>query len=270
NTEKWVRPFLYPVLGPFGHEVTRQIPGGEGPDFDHVHHKSIYVAHGDVNGANCWDEMPGHGFVKHVSFKKIEGGAVFGEISHRTHWTDNAGTKLCEQTSNLRFYNLPANLRLIDYVVKFHATEGDLHFGDTKEGGILSLRVQPTMNVTKFGRMENGYGAVNEAECWGKRAPWCDYSGPAFGEWVGITYMNHPSSFRSPTYWHARDYGLMTANPFGLSSFIGEGHDGSHTVPAGESLVFAYRIYIHPGDTAAGKVGDRFHDYVSPPKVELP
>lgn len=269
DTDKYVRPFLYPVIGPFGNEVTREIEGKEGPDFDHVHHKSIYVAHGDVNGANCWDEMPGHGSVTHQSFKRVSGGPVYGEVSSLNFWRTNAGEKVCEQTSNLRFYNLPSNLRIIDFVVKFHATEGDVQFGDTKEGGILSLRVQPTMNVSKFGRMTNGYGAINEGECWGKRAPWCDYSGPAFGEWVGITYMNHPTSFRYPTYWHTRDYGLMTANPFGVESFEGPGHDGSHLLSAGETLAFAYRIYIHPGDAAAGKVADRFHDYISPPTAEV-
>jgi len=268
NTEKWVRPFLYPVIGPFGRGVTRDLEG-EGKDFDHPHHKSIYVAHGYVNGANCWDEMPGHGTVRHENFKRIAGGPVFGEISALNSWRTNAGVKVCEQTSYIRFYNLPANARLVDFVVKFHATEGDLTFGDTKEGGILSLRVYPTMNVNRFGRMENGYGAINEKEIWGKRAPWCDYSGPVCGEWVGITYMNHPTSFRYPTHWHARDYGLMTANPFGLQSFEGPGHDGTHTVPAGESLTFAYRIYIHPGDAQAGKVAERFHDYINPPEVEV-
>jgi len=268
NADKWVRPFLHPVIGPFGKRVTRDIES-EGREFDHFHHKSIYVAHGNVNGANCWDEMPGHGNVVHDAFRRAEGGPVFGEIGSLNSWRKSDGGKVCEQTSNVRFYNLPSNSRLIDFVVKFHATEGDLTFGDTKEGGILSLRVQPTMNVSRFGRMENGYGAINEKEIWGKRAPWCDYSGPAFGEWVGVTYMNHPSSFRYPTYWHARDYGLMTANPFGIQSFEGPGHDGTHTVPAGESLTFAYRIYIHPGDAQAGKVADRFHDYVSPPVVEV-
>jgi hypothetical protein len=257
------------VIGPFGKEVTRPVEGGEGSDYDHVHHKSIYVAHGDVGGANCWDEMPGHGSVTHESFRRVADGPAFGEISSLNFWRTKEGKKVCEQTSNIRFHNLPSNLRLVDYVVKFHATEGDVRFGDTKEGGILSLRVQPTMNVTKFGRMENAYGAINEAECWGRRAPWCDYCGPAFGEWVGIAYMNHPTSFRYPTYWHARDYGLMTANPFGVESFLGPGHDGTHTLPAGESLTFAYRIYIHPGDTAAGEVTGHFHDYINPPLVEI-
>ena len=36
---------------------------------------------------------------------------------------------------------------------------------------------------------------------------------------MGIAILNHPASFRYPTYWHVRDYGLFAANPFGLHDF---------------------------------------------------
>jgi hypothetical protein len=31
--------------------------------------------------------------------------------------------------------------------------------------------------------------------------------------------MDHPSNPRFPTYWHARDYGLFSLNPFGVRDF---------------------------------------------------
>jgi hypothetical protein len=262
-----VRPFLYPVIGPFGVPLTRELEGDPKQGFDHPHHRSLYVAHGDVNGADCWSEGKEHGWVRHREFKKLASGAVFADIVALNEWQDKDGKKVLEQTTYLRFYNLPKSHRLIDKRVVFHATEGDVKFGDTKEGGICSLRVNPTMNVSRFGRMENSYGGVNERECWGKRAHWIDYAGPVEGNWAGVAMFDHPTSFRHPTYWHARDYGLCTANPFGLSDFLGKGHDGSHVLPKGETLTFVYRIYIHPGDTAEGKVGERYHDFVSPPRV---
>jgi hypothetical protein len=266
---QYVRPFLYPVIGPFGSPLTRELEGDPKQGFDHPHHRSLYVAHGDVNGADCWSEGKGHGWVRHREFKKMEGGAVYADIIALNEWQGADGKKLLEQTTHLRFYNLPKSHRLIDKRVVFHATEGDVKFGDTKEGGICSLRVYPTMNVARGGRMENSYGGINERECWGRRAHWIDYTGPVEGNWAGVAMFDHPTSFRHPTYWHARDYGLCTANPFGLSDFLGKGHDGSHVLPKGEMLTFVYRIYVHPGDTAAGRGGERYHDFVNPPRVRV-
>ena len=54
---------------------------------------------------------------------------------------------------------------------------------------------------------------------WGKRADWVDYYGNVAGEIVGIAIFDHPKNLRHPTYWHARSYGLLAANPFGLREF---------------------------------------------------
>jgi hypothetical protein len=86
----------------------------------------------------------------------------------------------------------------------FTASEDkDVVFGDTKEGGLLSLRVAGTMQVTVAGKMENSFGGINESEIWGKRAHWCDYSGPVENRWVGVALFDHPKNLRHPTYWHA-------------------------------------------------------------------
>src|SRR4030095_3050772 len=47
----FVRPYFYPVSAADGTEVTsdQTLTGG-----DHPHHRSLWVAHGDVNGADHW------------------------------------------------------------------------------------------------------------------------------------------------------------------------------------------------------------------------
>ncbi len=266
------RPVLYPIIGPFGQGVTRAYPMEtiEDDHMDHVHHRSIWVAWGDVNGSDNWSEEEGAGKVLHRGFDGWSGGPVFGCIASRNDWVDANGKKLMEDRVLCRFYNLPSSVRLLDYEVRFIATEGDVRFGDTKEGGICSVRVAATMEADRGGKIENSLGGVDEDETWGKRASWCDYSGLVGEHTVGIAAFDHPSNFRYPTYWHVRNYGLMTANPFGLSYFLSpQEADGSHTLPAGEELGFRYRIFVHAGDAAQGDVRQRYLDWVFPPVVGL-
>src|SRR5882757_6139341 len=65
--KEWAAPFLYPVIGPNGENVTRHYPmkvGMPGEDPDHPHHRSIRFSHSDVNGFNFWwapgKERTGH------------------------------------------------------------------------------------------------------------------------------------------------------------------------------------------------------------------
>ena len=112
---------------------------------------------------------------------------------------------------------------------------------------------------------------VKDKDAWGKRADWVDYYGPAEGAILGIAILDSPSNFRHPTYWHVRDYGLFTANPFGLHDFIpGQPKDaGNMKVEAGKSVTFAYRVFLHKGSTNDAKVADVWGAYADPPVVEV-
>ena len=111
------------------------------------------------------------------------------------------------------------------------------------------------------GKIVNSNGLTNK-EAWGKPAAWVDYHGPVEGETVGIAIMNHPSSFRFPTYWHVRTYGLFAANPFGLHNFQNSDDvDGSHTLEPGQSMSLRYRVLVHKGDEKDGRVADAYGQY---------
>ena len=161
-------------------------------------------------------------------------------------------------------------LRVFDVDLMLRAVNGAVHFGDTKEGGFLSVRVATTMDATGDGRIENSFGGVSEAECWGKRANWCDYSGPVDGHWSGIAVMEHPDTFRSPTYWHVRNYGLMSTNPFGVGAFHSNPNlSGAYTLPDGEDLSFSYRVVIHSGTAQKACIADHYMQYINPPQVKV-
>ena len=266
------RPCFFPLLGPGGKRLTRSYPVADdvpGEPHDHIHHRSLWVAHGDVNKTDNWSEAEGHGFQVHRDFPAMMGGPVCGWLAASNDWTDHQKRKILEDRRVLTAYTLPGDGRIFDLDICFTATECDVRFGDTKEGGIIAVRVAPSMDGDHGGRIENSHGALGEAECWGRRAQWCDYSGDVEGERLGIAIFDHPSSFRHPTFWHVRNYGMYTANPFGWHDFYGDpAVDGSHLLPRGASLLFHYRIYLHRGDAVEAAVADRYHDYANPPRIE--
>ena len=267
------RPCFFPLLGPGGKRVTRSWPVQDdvpGETQDHHHHRSFWVAHGDINRSDNWSEGPNHGYQFATDLLTVCSGPVLGVLTAAQDWTDAAQNKLLEEVRTLVAYATSGEARLLDFDVIFTATECDLRFGDTKEGGILALRVASSMDGDRGGRIENSYGGVGEAECWGRRAQWCDYSGEVGGEVLGIAVFDHPTSFRHPTYWHVRDYGMYTANPFGWHDFYGDpAMDGSHLLPRGASLRFHYRLYLHRGNPAEAAVAARYHDYANPPVARL-
>ena len=262
------RPYFFPVLGPGGSPVTR----GETSDnsSDHVHHRSLYVAYGEVNDVDVWAEGENSGRVVHQSFTDKSGGAAVGKIYTENDWVNKAGEKLMSDRQNFRIYNTPDTGTIIDLDLTFIASAGDVYFGDTKEGGIISVRVNPSMNASDGGKIENAYGGTNEGETWGKRAQWCDYSGIVEGTPVGVAVFDHLSNPRYPTYWHVRNYGLMTTNIFGTGTFEGDqSKDGSYTLKSGEEMNFRFRVLIHAGDAATGQVAQKYHDFINPPTVSI-
>jgi methane monooxygenase PmoA-like len=265
------KPFLWPVYSEGEVTVTRHWPMGptEGHD-DHPHHKSIWTSFGNVNGVDCWGEGQNSG-IQHSDDVTFGSGDAYGWIRAKNTWQSKDGEPVVMEEREYRFYAAPADARIFDTTVTFTASHGDVVFGDTKEGGIMAIRVRPEIEASRGGTISNALGNTGEKECWGQPSPWCDYSGMIEGAGVrGITVMDHPSNLRHPSRWHVRDYGLMGANVFGLSYFTRDRANptkGNHTLTAGESLTFRYRVLVHSGDVAEAQVSERYADYAKPPKA---
>jgi len=263
------RPYLSPITGPDGVEMTRRIEKRGTPGYDHAHHRSVWVAHGLVNGTDNWSEEEGHGRTVHQDFEAMTSGPVTAAIAERCEWVAAAGRRILNEDRNIRFYALPESMRCVDFTITLKTGEDAVLFGDTKEGGMLSVRVNPQINAPA-GTIENSFGGVNEDETWGKRAHWCDYSGTIDGVHAGIAILDHPRNLGHPVYWHVRNYGLMTANSFGVSHFEPEsGKRGDWVMPAQSDVTFRYRLYVHAGDAARGRVREAYHDYVNPPHCSV-
>jgi hypothetical protein len=257
------KPILWPIIGPTGKPITRDYPMRDHPGEakDHVHHRSLWFTHGDVNGVNFWAEkVRSPGTIKHVKFLKIGGGKPAVVVA-QDDWIASDGKKVCEDQRTLSF-DTDGDARWIDFDISVKATNGPVTFGDTKEGS-FGVRVAETIRVDakKGGRLVNSRQQV-DAAAWGQIASWVDYHGPLDGQTVGIAIFNHPSSFRYPTYWQVRTYGLFAANPFGISDFTGvKQAGGAHTIASGECMNLRYRVFLHRGDEKDGKVAEAFDAY---------
>ncbi|MFY9343836.1 MAG: PmoA family protein [Planctomycetota bacterium] len=240
------RPFVFPVIGPGGVAMTRSFPMADvaGETKDHPHHVSLWFAHGDVNGFDFWAGKRGERIEWDGRCEVASGEA--GRVVCGYRWL--AGdTLVCTEERELRFAAFGDDARTIDVIVTLRPAVTALVLGDTKEG-TFAVRVREELRVDGSGgkaRLIDSEGRRDGA-AWGKRARWIDDTGIVDGREVGMALFDHPGNHAHPTWWHARTYGLLAANPFGVHDFERKpAGTGSLTVPVGGSLRLHYRVLLH-------------------------
>jgi len=267
------KPYLSPLRSAHGTVVTRRFPMTSdfaGEDRDEPHQRAMYFAHGDINGFDFWGEAafarwsdhPASTFGRTVfrALDEIRGGSDAGRLRATFDLVTPAGV-IAEETQT---YDVSGDeqSRMIDCEFAIRASHGAVTMGDTKEG-TFAIRVVKALDSPP-GRMVNANGASGEKGIWGKRAEWVDYYGRVADEEVGIAVFDHPHNLRAPTYWHARGYGLLAANPFGLKQFTRDRRqNGRYVISGGESLVFRYRVFIHHGDPVQAQAAEAYRQFAA-------
>jgi Methane oxygenase PmoA len=276
------KPYMAPLRSAQGTVVTRGFPMRTdipGERHDHPHHRGLFFAHGDINGIDFWGEGQAskasqtvNGVYYPTAGELPTGRTVFQKLdrvkSHGKTGTVKAefqlvgpdGKAMGAETQEYSFSG-GASSRIIDCVFTLTADQGvPLKMVDTKEG-TFAIRVVNGLTEPNL-KMVNSEGKVGVDEIWGKRANWVDYSGEVDGEPLGIAIFDNPANPKHPTYWHARDYGLFAANPFGEHDFYKDPkRDGSVTIAKGESLTFRYRVLIHHGNAAEAQIAASYTRY---------
>ena len=271
------KPYFYPLFGVGQLAMTRAYPMQRdvpGETKDHPHQRSMWLTYGDVNGYEFWGsdplnkDTPKTGKIEEVARSTSSGLTSVAILRTENEWSglqDNV--KVCRDRRLVKIFET-GDQRIIDFDAEFEAPYGDVKFGDTKEGA-FGVRVASSMDVDRKlgGKIVNAEG-IADKDAWGKKSPWVDYTGPVQDQTVGVAILNHPASFRYPTAWHVRTYGLFAANPFGLKEF---GLDPSqvHTMKKGETLRLSYRVILHKGDAQAAKIAQAYQAYANPPSVEI-
>ncbi|MBW3625829.1 MAG: PmoA family protein [Armatimonadetes bacterium] len=200
------KPYLYPVHGPSGAEVTQ-----DGHPIDpesHRHHHSIWVGHRDVNGVNFWEENDKEaGQIFHMNFSGLEETPGGVRIVAENHWLSTRTGLLLEETRDVVVPPATPNLRVIDMRLTFRGGAREITLGQSPFG-FLGCRVAPSMAARNGGRIVNAQGGVNEAGTLGKRAAWMEYEGEARpGDWEIVGVVDEEANPRHPTPWHSRDDG---------------------------------------------------------------
>jgi hypothetical protein len=279
------KPVLWPVITPEGNEVTRQFPlkTKAGERADHPHHVGIWLNYGDVNGLDFWNNSEAipkeradkYGTIYHEDIKKTESGRGEGNLTTNAVWKDSHGNILLDEVTEYTF-SVDGKIRIIDRVTTLKAVNGKVKITDNKEG-MFAIRVTRELELPASGNVKvvDSHGNVTTinaseeqvatgdylssegitgGEVWGTRARWMKLSGVINSEMVAIVIFDHPANAGYPTYWHARGYGLFSANPLGQKIFSEGKEEMNFVIEDRESATFRFRLAVFPGDPSVEEI----------------
>ena len=257
------RAFFHPVLAADGRAMTRGYPMAwrEGEAKDHPHHQALWFAHGSVNGVDFWHDPNAE--MRLLKIEDVFSRSGLGGFTAVHDWIAPDGSTVLHDRRVFRFHagaageGVAAGERWIDWDLRLTApANAPVRFGDTKEG-TMAFRVAASMRVdgeVATGRLVNAAGQ-KDGRAWGKRSPWLLANGLLDGRPAAVAILEHPRNFRFPTWWHAREYGLLAANPFGAHDFEGApAGAGDFELAAGETLRLRYRFVLAAGELAPRRV----------------
>ena len=257
SDDKILRPYFRHLRTLSGVLVTRNHPPVKGQDLDDhsAMHPGLWLAFGDLDGADFWRNK---GRVRQLRFieqpKVKSGGGSF--VVENVYEAD--GRTFCTETCEITISVRPDGY-LLDWRSTFQSKQ-DFTFGDQEEMG-LGVRVATPLVVDKGGEIIDSENRKNGSQVWGKQADWCQYSGVVDRQRIGIVLMPAPNNFRR-SWFHARDYGLLVANPFGQNAFT-KSEKSKVSVKQGDkfSLRFGVLVYGVPAESPLD-IADLYRKYI--------
>lgn len=241
------RPYFAHVKSPCGIQVTRNHPPKPDDPQDHsTYHPGIWMSFGDINGNDYWRMKTK---VEHEMFvEQPKGGPGKGTFTVRNFYLGPDGNdRVLAEVVKYTVLVEPAGYLLV-WESTFSSDSNDFIFGDQEEMG-LGVRVNTKISVQYGqGHITNAEGLRDGNEVWGKASDWIDYGGNIDDNYVGMAILPDVKNFR-PSWYHARDYGYVAANPFGREA-MKQGEKSAITVKQGEELHlgFGILIYCNPKD----------------------
>jgi hypothetical protein len=266
-SDSLTKPVLHPVHFPSGAAATRGFPLAPEPgeSGDHPHHIGIFFAVDEVNGNAFWNNTKGLPGVRHVRTLSMREGEGTGILSTVSEWIGKNGKALLRENRTMAFHPAPRR-STVDFLIRLTALDTTVTFGDTKEG-MFAIRVADGLREEGGSAMYlNSSGEESEKNVWGKRANWVRLEGILDGQPLGIVILNHPASTNFPAFWHARGYGLFSANPLGQRVFgLARGNPDAAAFPLtlkpGEGAPFYFRMILYEGKSRSSEWDREFESF---------
>ncbi len=265
--DQLTKPCLYPVKTPDGIILNRGFPltKVEGETTDHAHHVGLFFTYDDVNGDGFWNNKTSPPQVKHIKFTATEPGDTQGTLGTLSHWIAKDGqTVLLDEHRTMIFKPIKSGYA-IDFKLDLTARK-KVEFGDTKEGMFAIRTADWLREKGGTGKYFSSEGATGSKNIWGRRAKWVALEGKQGGQVVGIAILDHPSSVNYPTYWHARDYGLFSANPLGQLAFqkstkVANPTPLHLTLESGQTAHFRFLVLVYEGARTREQIEAEFQKF---------
>ncbi len=273
------KPVLFPINVSGEIPLTRGFPltPRTGERADHPHQVGHWLNYGNVNGLDFWNnpgnppegDIDQYGFIEHGEILRKEGGNGKGELVVSAYWKNYQEEVILTEVTTFVF-SVQGETRVIDRVTTLTAGQEDVLFTDDKEG-MIAIRVARELELPGTGQPlvispdgdigeagENYHGGstgnylssegIEGDNVWGTRAQWMRMTGSINGRNITLAILDHPENTGYPTYWHARGYGLFSANPLGQAEFSEGREELNMLLPAGEAVTFRYRIVTCSGE----------------------
>lgn len=270
------KPVLFDIHSAGGKVVTRGYPLNTlpGDPNDHPHHIGLWFTFENVNGLDFWnnsfaipaEKKHAYGWIKTDRIEHTDSGEK-GILTYHANWVNQQNSVLLEETTRLEFSGTDRS-RIIDRITVLKADTAVL-FADAKDG-LMGIRLAHALQlptdkdqyftddkgnetIVKGGTDQVAKGNYISSEgrlgdsVWSSRGRWCKVYGPMGQDSVSVTIIDHPKNPNYPTYWHARGYGLFSANPLGEKIFTNGHKIKNLSLKKGESVTFRYRLIIDEG-----------------------
>lgn len=233
------RPFFHSIHTKGGTQVTRNHPPVKGVDLDdHAdYHPGLWMAFGDISGHDFWRNKARVEHAGFISEPRSRGDQGSFTILNRYL---GEGDTICLEECAIEISAHDDGIAMVWSSV-FYSNDAPFHFGDQEEMG-LGIRMATPLIVRQGGTILNQQGGRDEDGVWGETSNWSACYGEAEVGVAGAMISTSPGNPR-PSWFHARDYGLLVANLFGRKAFTG-GEASRITVTPGERLQLKYGVFI--------------------------
>jgi len=239
--------YVHPLFGLDGEELSDDFPR------DHYHHRGLFWT---------WQRMKADG--QAVDLWTIKGirqhfgrwierreGETAATLAVENTWIVDGRPPCAKETVRLTVHRAEAAGRAADVELRLEALSGPVELlgAEGKGYGGLGLRFAPreeTVVTSAAGPQAKDSDRVP--------SPWADLSARFAGrkEPSGAAIFVHPANPGFPNGWTLRHYGFLGPCWPGLEPYVLE---------PGKPVTLKYRVWVHRGDAAAGKVAEAWEAY---------